>query len=89
VSDPAVEDLVAGLPPLVSIAEAAKHVRQSPRTIRSWIAQGRSAVVKTTASGSGRVLIPRVELGRFLLSRVQLGVQLNEPGCGCRAAASV
>jgi excisionase family DNA binding protein len=72
-SDLTADDLVVGLPAMVSIDEVAEHLRQSPRTIRSWIAQGRLAVVKTTSNGSGRVLIPRPELGRFLLSRLRRG----------------
>jgi len=57
---------VRSLPSLATIEETAKHFRVSPRTVRRWTHDGRLRVRRTSPGGSGRVLIPRCELARFL-----------------------
>lgn len=66
-----VEDAVASLPPLAKVPEVIAVLRISNRTLRRLVAAGKIRGVKIGAgSGSDAVLIPRVELARYLRSRV-------------------
>lgn len=59
-------DAVSELPPLVSANRTAKFFHVSVRTVSRWIRQGRINSLRTSESGSGRVLIPRLEIARLL-----------------------
>lgn len=59
-------EAVEGLPALVPAALAAEFLSVTDRTIRRWSREGRIRTLRTTPSGSGRVLIPRVEILRLL-----------------------
>jgi len=63
---PELEELVRDLPPLVPLKDAADFLNVTDRTLRRWAAAGRLRVLKTSAGGSGRVLVPRTELVRIL-----------------------
>ncbi len=65
-TDPLIEDMVADLPKLVPVQVAAELFCVSTRTLRTWASDGRLRVFKTARGGSGRVLVPRVELVRVL-----------------------
>lgn len=66
-----VEDTIANLPPLARVPEVTAVLRVSSRTLRRMVAAGKIRGVKLGAGkGSDAVLIPRVELARFLRSRV-------------------
>lgn len=60
-----VEDVLADLPALVTVGEAANALRCSTRTIARYIASGRLRAAKA-GEGSARVLIPRRAVGDFL-----------------------
>ena len=65
-----VQDVVAKLPPLLTIPEAAKALRMSARNVSRLLAHGRLGAVRTgSGGGSSRVLIARVEIARFLRGR--------------------
>jgi excisionase family DNA binding protein len=51
---------------LMTVAEFAKRVRHSTRSVRRWIACKRLRAVRVTGRGSGRFLIRRDELAKFL-----------------------
>lgn len=57
---------LAELPTLCTLAEAAKALRSSPRTVRRLLAAGRLRAAKLSLGGSARVLVPRVELERLV-----------------------
>lgn len=62
-----VQDVVAKLPPLMTISETAKVLRMSARNVSRNVARGRLAAVRTgVGGGSSRVLVARAELARFL-----------------------
>ena len=60
------EEMVRGLPVLVPLKAAGEFLGVTDRTIRRWAAGGRIRVLKTSAGGSGRVLLPRAEIVRIL-----------------------
>jgi excisionase family DNA binding protein len=62
-----VRDVVAKLPPLATISEAAEALRMSRRNVSRLLARGRLDAVRTgVGGGSSRVLIARAEIARFL-----------------------
>jgi excisionase family DNA binding protein len=61
-----VEEAVAGLPVLVTTAEATKVLRTTQRNLYRWIAIGKITAVKDTCGGSTRVLIPKSALVKYL-----------------------
>jgi excisionase family DNA binding protein len=61
-----IADTVARLEPLTTIGEAAKSLRTSTSSIRRLMAVGRIHAVRQRESGSSRVLIPRLEIERYL-----------------------
>lgn len=63
-----IADVVAQLSPLTSAAEASNALRTSPRNLRRMIADGRLRAVRSYESGSSRVLVPRLEIERYLRS---------------------
>ena len=63
---PASASLLDGLPPLLTLREAAQLLRVSTKTISRWIAEGRLRSGRSAHGGSGRVLIARTEVQRFL-----------------------
>lgn len=63
-----IADVVAQLNPLTSAAEASNALRTSPRNLRRLIAAGRLRAVRAHESGSSRVLVPRLEIERYLRS---------------------
>jgi len=73
VTDPSSAELdaeraVAGLPPLVPLRLAAALFHVDERTVRRWAREGALRIRRTSSRGSGRVLIERCELARFLLA---------------------
>lgn len=61
-----ISDTIASLPPLVTCREAANALRCSTRTIKRLNATGRLRGVRQTETGSSRLIIPRVEIERYL-----------------------
>lgn len=61
-----VEDAIRDLPGLLDPDAAADFLGVSRRTLDRWVRSGRLAVVRLTPGGSGRVRVPRAELGRLL-----------------------
>jgi hypothetical protein len=62
-----VRDVVAKLPPLVTISETAEAPRMSRRNVARLLARGRLDAVRTgVGGGSSRVLVARAEIARFL-----------------------
>jgi excisionase family DNA binding protein len=61
-----ISETVAQLEPLATATEAAKVLRTSPRNLRRMIVDGRIHAVRGRESGSSRVLVPRVEIERYL-----------------------
>lgn len=59
------------LPSFVPAKQAADYLNVSTRTLRKWIRCGKLAAMRTAPSGSGRVLIARDEIARFLTSCVE------------------
>lgn len=62
-----VRNAIADLPPLVSKEQTAKFFDVGIRSISRWIRIKRLKSLKTSMSGSGRVLIPRLEIARLLM----------------------
>jgi excisionase family DNA binding protein len=54
--------------PLIPLRSAARLLQVDERTVRRWAARGRLTPLKTTARRGGRLLIPRYELERLLVS---------------------
>jgi len=54
--------------PLIPLRAAARILQVDERTLRRWAARGRLTPLKTTARRGGRLLIPRFELERLLVS---------------------
>jgi hypothetical protein len=63
-----VTDAIAGLPPIARIEEVAGLIRMCPRQIRRLIKSGQLRAVRGRETGPARLLIPRVEVGRYLQS---------------------
>ena len=61
-----VDEAVAGLPALVTTAEAIKVLRTTQRNLYRWIAIGKITAVKHGCGGSSRVLIPKPALVKYL-----------------------
>lgn len=59
-------DAIADLPPLVPAGQVAEFFHVTKRTLRRWIRVQRINAIRTSNSGSGRVLIPRHEMARLL-----------------------
>lgn len=70
-------DLVCGLPPLVPLAEVARHCSVSTRTVRRWIEDGRVRRLRTSRGRGGRGLIPREDLARLLGEMVEIRPDLG------------
>jgi len=62
-------DVEAALPPLATIAEARAALRYGDSTIRQLIRSGQLRAIRSTPTGSSRLLIPRSEIIRFLCER--------------------
>jgi excisionase family DNA binding protein len=76
-----VQSIVADLTPLVSAAEAAKFLKISPRTLRRWVNKGKLRVMRTSPTGSGRVLVARTELAALLVRMAEpVAFQLKNRG---------
>ncbi|MDQ2645069.1 MAG: helix-turn-helix domain-containing protein [Myxococcota bacterium] len=63
-----IAEVVAELPSLCTVAEAARLLRVSSRTVHRKLATGELRSVRGRQSGSAPNLIPRSELGRYLRS---------------------
>lgn len=63
-----IADAVGTLAPLATVAETCAVLRTSTRNLRRMIATGRLKALRARESGSSRVLVPRVEIERFLRS---------------------
>jgi excisionase family DNA binding protein len=61
-----IQDVVAKLPPLMTVSETAKALRMSARNVSRNVARGRLVTVRTGVGGGSRVLIARAEVARFL-----------------------
>lgn len=61
-----IDEIVAGLPALVTSAEVADILRMSPRNVTRLMAIGRLHYVQQANGGSSRRLVPRSELARYL-----------------------
>ncbi len=59
-------EVLAGLPRLVTMDEAAGLLRVTRRTLQSWIRSGRLPACKSTPTRKGKVLIPRMAIERLL-----------------------
>jgi excisionase family DNA binding protein len=68
-------DALTAAPPILTIREAAALTRVSDRQLRRFIVAGQIAALKTSASGPGRVLFARAEIGRFLQSMADAQLQ--------------
>lgn len=65
---PWIDNLVAKLPDVCTLAEASKAVRLSRRTLTRLIRAERLKAARLTDGGSSRVLIPKEELAKLLHS---------------------
>jgi len=54
------------LPPLLTFNEAGAVIHVHGRTVDRWAKSGRIRYIKVTATGSGKKLIRRSELARFI-----------------------
>lgn len=63
-----IADVVGQLRPMTTAEEASTVLRTSPRNLRRMIADGRLRAVRSRETGSSRVLVPRVEIERYLRS---------------------
>lgn len=70
-------DALAAAPPILTIKEAAALTRISDRQLRRLVATGQLAALKTSATGPGRVLFARAEIGRFLQSMADAQLQVS------------
>ena len=61
-----IDDVCADLPTLLTLEEASKALRVSKRTLQRWIAVQTLRAVRQSAADNARVLIPRVEVKRYL-----------------------
>jgi excisionase family DNA binding protein len=61
-----IQDVVIGLPMLVTTSEAAKALRMSARNVSRLLARRQLQAVRTGIGGGSRVLIARGEIARFL-----------------------
>lgn len=65
---PTAAELVAHLPTLCTVDEAAAVARTSTRNVRRWIRSGRLTAVRLVPGGSSRVLVPRSSIESLLAS---------------------
>ncbi|MCE9638531.1 MAG: excisionase family DNA-binding protein [Planctomycetes bacterium] len=63
--------VLSHLPALVPLDDAAGALHVTERTVRRWLRLGKLRAYRTAPGGSGRVLIARDELGRFLATLAQ------------------
>ncbi len=63
-----IDEALAGLPPLLTAAEATTVLRTSRRNLHRLVMAGRIQALRATESGSSRVLIPRAALEKYLRS---------------------
>jgi len=61
-----VTDTIADLPPLATTGETSKALRISTRTLARYCERGLLRAVRVDDSGACHVLIPRLEIERFL-----------------------
>ena len=61
-----VTELVAGLPPLLTLKEVMSTLRVGDRTARRMIADVRLRALREVESGSSRIRVPRAEIERHL-----------------------
>lgn len=66
-----------GMPPLLTVAEAAQWLRKSQRTVRRWLGDG--IIARRIVTPGGGILIPRAEIARSV-SFIGF-VDLTEGGC--------
>lgn len=57
----------AGLPPTLTVAEAAEFARVCRKTIYRWIDEGRLLAAKTSTADNGRLLITKSALVQTLV----------------------
>lgn len=60
-------DIINGLPPILTVEEAAKFMRLSTRTVRRLFYDGHLQVIKCGVKKSSRVLVPRGSIYRWML----------------------
>lgn len=63
-----VDDVIAGLKPIVTVKEAIGVLRTSRRNFYRLVTAGRIKAVRSTETGSSPHLIPRTEIARYLRS---------------------
>lgn len=61
-----ITEALADLPPIVTVEEAADVIRTTRRNLYRMVAAGRLHAVKAAEGGSGRLLIPRASLEKYL-----------------------
>ena len=64
-------DAVAHLPQIIPIREVAEFLNRSRRQLRRDIRRGRLRALKTSQSGSGRVLVTRAALAQFVANLIE------------------
>lgn len=63
-----VVDATRDLPPLLRLKEVCAALRVHDRTVRRLIKSGRLHALKYGEAGSSRIIVPRAEIARYLLS---------------------
>ena len=67
----ALTELSKELPLTLSQSEALEVMHVTPRTFRRIVARGEIKVIKASSGDSGRVLIPRSEILRWMSERMK------------------
>lgn len=62
-------DVAKALPPLATIPEACAALRMGATTVRGLVRAGQLRAIRSSPTGSARLLIPRSEILRYLESR--------------------